>query len=39
MARLSPVTYNELVQRLRELGFEGPLAEGNILRCEEEIEL
>lgn len=28
MARLSPVTYNELVERLRELGFEGPFAVG-----------
>lgn len=28
MARLFPVTYNEPVQRLRELGFEGPLAGG-----------
>ena len=28
MARLSPVTYNELVKRLKELGFEGPFAGG-----------
>ena len=28
MARLSPVTYNELVRRLRELEFEGPFAGG-----------
>jgi len=28
MACLSPVTYNELVRRLRELGFEGPFAGG-----------
>ncbi|WP_353932270.1 type II toxin-antitoxin system HicA family toxin [Okeanomitos corallinicola TIOX110] len=28
MPRLTPVSGNELVQRLRELGFEGPYAGG-----------
>ncbi len=28
MARLTPVSNRELVQRLRELGFEGPYAGG-----------
>jgi predicted RNA binding protein YcfA (HicA-like mRNA interferase family) len=28
MSRLTPVTYNQLVQRLRELGFEGPFEGG-----------
>ena len=28
MARLTPIAWRELVQRLRELGFEGPYAGG-----------
>ncbi|MCP4168002.1 MAG: type II toxin-antitoxin system HicA family toxin [Chloroflexi bacterium] len=28
MAGLSPISYRKLVQRLRELGFEGPYAGG-----------
>ena len=28
MARLTPVSWRDLVQRLRELGFEGPYAGG-----------
>ncbi|HCC69026.1 MAG TPA: type II toxin-antitoxin system HicA family toxin [Nitrospiraceae bacterium] len=28
MPRLTPVTWRELVQRLRELGFEGPYGGG-----------
>ena len=28
MSRLSPVSWRELVQRLHELGFEGPYAGG-----------
>ncbi|HED04087.1 MAG TPA: type II toxin-antitoxin system HicA family toxin [Candidatus Fraserbacteria bacterium] len=28
MPRLTPVSWNELVRRLRELGFEGPYAGG-----------
>jgi predicted RNA binding protein YcfA (HicA-like mRNA interferase family) len=28
MARLTPVSWNELVKRFRELGFDGPYAGG-----------
>ncbi len=28
MSRLSPVTWNELIQRLQKLGFEGPFSGG-----------
>lgn len=28
MPKLGPVSWNDLVRRLRELGFEGPLAGG-----------
>jgi predicted RNA binding protein YcfA (HicA-like mRNA interferase family) len=28
MSRLTPIGWRELVQRLRELGFEGPCADG-----------
>ena len=29
MAKLSPVSWTDLVKRLRALGFEGPYQEGN----------
>ncbi len=31
MARLSPVSYNELVRKLKALGFEGPISGGKHL--------
>ena len=33
MARLSPVSYHDLVRRLRELGFEARTPVAGILRC------
>jgi predicted RNA binding protein YcfA (HicA-like mRNA interferase family) len=31
MARLSPVSFNELVRKLKALGFEGPISGGKHL--------